>query len=341
MEHVSSKVGVITSIDTTYNGSIKLTRIQNGNVLTEIGTNACYEGKLTGIDMSETEIIKISGSAFFNCYYLSHVVLPETVQTLGIHAFLRCCFSSIFIPASLVSFNGWSFNKITGLNCITVSQNHPLYISKENYVLTKDMTTIIMGPKNFSCSDLNSFQGITKINELALAGSTIKRISGLGSLQQIINYALSWCDSLIEVDLRETQLTQISQGCFQRCTHLEIVYFPENLKTISKEAFMETSLRLLSLPPSITELYSTAFDLNSVLKTVLYYGTTNFADSNIWNISSPRIHVTKAYPSNTFGKIAVIHDAFDYWMKLEFKKTCHRHKHLNNRLSFIFVFIVL
>ena len=342
MEYVICSENVILSIDTSYNGELKIEQNCEDIVITEINADACNNGKITLLDLSETSITTIGNAAFCYCYDLCQVIFPNTIVSLGINSFALCNLSSLYIPASLIDFNGWAFNQLHSLINVTVDEDNNYFTSIDNYILSKDLTTIVLAPPNYFPSDLDSFINITKIGPVAFAGHSIPKFCGSNKVELLDSYSFTKCNKLQFVDLSETKLTYISAGCFAECWNIKMIYLPKMLTTMYDNSFSFTNIQYISLPQTLTSIYDKAFLSCPKIKRVIYYGSVDFSSTNLFTHSTPRIHVTTDYPSEYFSNIQVIRNAYDYWLKNEMKPTCNNnHIQLNliKHLIFIIIFI--
>lgn len=110
-----------------------------------IGAHAFkYCDNIKCLDMLETNVIKIDDEAFSQCYNLSSIVLPNSIQSLGIASFIDCislvdlniehcinlhsignnCFmhckqlKHVFLPKSITNFGSGMFERCYGLKTI-------------------------------------------------------------------------------------------------------------------------------------------------------------------------------------------------------------------------------
>lgn len=92
--------------------SESMTQINFPSGIVEIGDMAFYDcKKLSSIDLSKTQITKISAKSFGECANLSEIILPDTVRRIESEAFYRdSVLSKINVPAELKEVDNKAFD---------------------------------------------------------------------------------------------------------------------------------------------------------------------------------------------------------------------------------------
>ena len=65
-------------------------------------------------------VTSIGGSAFFMCYSLTSVTIPNTVTRINSHAFHACGLTSVTIPSSVTRIDGYAFAYCGSLTSVTI-----------------------------------------------------------------------------------------------------------------------------------------------------------------------------------------------------------------------------
>jgi len=160
------------------------------------------------------------GNAFYNCYSLTSVVIPNTVTSIGNTAFYNCySLASITIPGGVTKIGSSLFYNCYSLASISIP------------------------------SSVTSIGNSAWINCRSLVSVTIP-----GGVTSIGNDAFSGCSSLASVSI-PSGVTSIGNGVFQNCP-LVSVTIPGSVTSIGSLAFSNCSsagaYRLLaSAPPAL------------------------------------------------------------------------------------------
>ena len=226
-----------------------------------------YCNKLTTVTIAEgCSMFELS---FSGCKSLTKVVLPSTLESIGIKddyttllhpgGIFQGCTSleSISLPLALKTIGASAFKGCSGLQAIT---------------LPPDLKTI----------QSSAFSGCTSLSMIVIP----RHVEELGA------YIFNGCTSLENVQFEMT-ITEIPQGLFENCTSLKSfvcpstitaigyesfkgsgivdIELPENIKFIENMAFMNCeSLQKISLPSSLKEIASNAFSGCTSLRNVAF-----------------------------------------------------------------------
>lgn len=121
-------------------------------------------------------------------------------------------------------------------------------------------------------SEISLPDGLLSVGDRAFFKCTsLQSITIPDSVTEIGSNAFSGCASLKEVKLG-SGVKVISSYTFRDCENLESVTFSEGLETVGDEAFLNTSVRTLTLPGSIKRLGVRAFSFEKLEK-IVYEGT--------------------------------------------------------------------
>lgn len=181
----------------------------------------------------EYTVIKIGEWCFWNRTGLTSVTLPETLTTIGGRGFDTCtALTEITIPNSVKSIGDYAFVKCSGLTKLTIPNS----------------VTSIGGSAFNECSNLTELtipESVTSVGGSAFAN----------------------CNALETVYFNAEYCT--SNYGFP--TTLKNIYFGENVKTISDNAFLNNSgLTSVTIPNSVTSIGVKAFYECPNLKSVTF-----------------------------------------------------------------------
>lgn len=281
--------------------------------------NAEDEIYLIGYSGSETNLIlpdKINGKnyvinkyAFYNNNSLTGIIIPDSVTSIGVGAFMGC----------------------SGLENITVSENNTAYASQDGILYNKEKTEFIHIPKAIKgaitipdsvtsigeyafrdCSGLTSIiipDGVTSIGGGAFYGcSGLTSVSIGNGVTSIGNSAFYNCSGLTSITIPDS-ITGIGSGAFYGCNKLIqiengveyvdrwVIDFHEantpvilrnNTVGIGDNAFCYSSrLTSIIIPDSVMYIGAYAFDDCSGLTSITFNGTIEqwkaIEKSDFWN----------------------------------------------------------
>ena len=195
----------------------------NSNAIIETATNTLITGcSNTTIPNSVTSI---GVHAFFGCSSLSSIIIPNSVTSIGESAFSGCSsLSSIIIPNSVTSIGNSAFRLCSSLSSI---------------ILPSSVTSI--GYQTFyGCSSLTSIiipNSVMSIGRYAFCDcSSLSSIIIPNSVMSIGRYAFRGCSSLTSVTIPNS-VTDIGVGAFMNCSALTSVTIPESVTSIGRYAF--------------------------------------------------------------------------------------------------------
>lgn len=181
-------------------------------------------------------VTTIGSEAFYGCPVTS-VKMPETIYSIGDHAFMGCTsLTSIEIPENVCSINfSQTFSRCPQLNSIIVDSRNKVYDSRNgcNAIIETASNSLIVGCK-----------------------STIIPIS----VTSIGSHAFDQCSSLTSITIPE-RVTAIYNDAFYGCSNLSSVTFPNGITMIGDRAFFECSnLSSVFFPNGITMIGDRAFE---------------------------------------------------------------------------------
>ena len=211
----------------------------------------------------------IDPAAFIENEHIKKVILPESLEYIGLYAFDNCInLTDINIPSKLTTLDS-TFERCTSLESIDISNVD---------TLTGNVFGYCTSLKNIKFSN-----NIKEIGGYIVPGCTsLKEITIPGTIDRIDRFAFENCpiekatipsnaiESIafsskienINNVLKEviiTDGTSIPNASFYRCTALSKVTLPDTITYIGNNAFYKCSLVHIDLPSSLTTIGNNAF----------------------------------------------------------------------------------
>ena len=149
----------------------------------------------------------ISAHAFWNCSFLSNIVIPNSVANIGDGAFRGCCFlNKVVIPDSVISIRIDAFHGCRSLSSV---------------VIPDSVTSIGFGTFN-GCSSLSSVVIPNSVTSIGIS-------------------SFEGCSSLVSVVIPDS-VTSIGACAFQNCSSLSNIVFPDSVTSIGEGAFANCNI---------------------------------------------------------------------------------------------------
>ena len=181
---------------------------------------AAFEGCIIPDDGSVT---KIGDGAFFGCYGVRSIMIPEGITHIGDRAFMSCAdLRYVTFPETLVSIGKEAF----------------AFCDLEILVIPDGVTTIGEG----AFSDCHYLWSIVLPKDLTMLPASM----------------FKECNALQNVVLPQG-LTEIGADTFSQCSSLSMVELPDSLISIGTGAFANSGLSSITLPQGVTVIGDHAF----------------------------------------------------------------------------------
>ena len=238
-------------------------------------------------------LLSIGSCAFLNCPNIETVSLPESLTTINNGAFKECSkLTSIDIPNKVTELNDITFANCTSLKnvsigsgCtsisttaffgassidrITVSEDNKNFTAVDGVLYNKDMTTLVLYPKNCS-GEFAVPDTVTTIADYAFDNSpNITKVTIGKNVKTIGFYAFSGNKKLETVEFTGNNLTSIEDEAFSDCIALSELNITGNGLVINSDAFYRNyALKSLTLGTGVKTINSYAFRQCTSLETV-------------------------------------------------------------------------
>ncbi len=228
-------------------GALVIPDTLGGYPVVEIGTHAFYECfSITEVAIPQS-VKRIGNGAFGDCDGLLKAELPEGLTALGVYAFGGCFnLAEIALPASLKSLGAGALE-----GCAMES------------IWIPDAIKEIPESCFSGCANLKEIRlpaGLKSLGWMCFAGcKALESFDIPDTVTKVSAEEFAFCSSLRSVTIG-SGVKKITVGMFHGCQALEEIVIPETVTSICDEAFMDCiSLKYAVIPNSVTFLGSQAF----------------------------------------------------------------------------------
>ena len=253
-------------------------------------TTLCY------LDMSETTVTEIpaeaftntsirtikwpanlkviGGKAFYNKYLRGHLVLPETLDSIGPSAFYRNYIDSVSMPHKQIAFANDIFRENSNLtkvefnSCASYMTNNMFYSCKKlRSVSGMECVKTIGGSVFAECDSLRTVGNIapTTVGQYGFYNCRKLESFDLSQVTSVGNYAFQYCYTFKSVHM--PNVTSLGDLCFYYCAGLTEVSVGDKISKIPNQAFSSCpSLKTVTLGASVSDIGYYAFRNSSVEK---------------------------------------------------------------------------
>ena len=237
------------------------------------------EGVVTVPDMFGTVPVTVIGyQAFRNQEFVTEVVLPNGIVTIGEHCFEGCKrLTTLELPSTVRTVCKFAFSECSTLANLKLNEglteigNYAFGGCAALKALTLPSTVQTLGYGLFSelpITEMEIPDSVTEIgNDLFLDCGKLESVA-VGKRVPGLSYRMfAGCEVLTSVTLKEGYLDYVGEHCFEGCKRLTTLELPSTVRTVHKFAFSECStLANLKLNEGLTEIGNYAFGGCAALK---------------------------------------------------------------------------
>ena len=208
-----------------------------------------------GVITFDGKVTSIGYAAFYNCYTLTSITIPDGVTSIGDRAFNRCDeLTSVDISDNVTEIGERAF-----WGCTRLTSFYGKFASDDNRCL------IIDGVLNsFARRNLTSYtipNSVTSIGKHAFDGcDKLKSITIPDSVKSIGKSAFSGCNQITNINISNSVI-EIGEGAFYACYNLPSINIPNNVTSIEDNVFFGCNkLTYITIPDNVTSIGKNAFD---------------------------------------------------------------------------------
>ena len=266
-----TKDGVVTY----YGVGLEFTLNADGKSYSVTGIGTCTDTELIiPSTYNDLPVTCIYEKAFYRCYSLTSVVIPNSVISIGPWSFAECySITSITIPESVLHIDGSAFSICDALIEVCNKSSENISVDDEyglglyaKHVITDESQSYIK-----YVGDYKFYDDGTNIYLLKYLGNdteiTLPEYDG-GKEYEIYAYAFFYNDSITSVIIPD-YVTRICEYAFNCCTSLESVTIGNSVESIDKAAFALCELLAnITISDSVTSIGEAAFSDCTSLESV-------------------------------------------------------------------------
>lgn len=258
----------------------------------------------------------IGGKAFYARILKGHLVLPETLDSIGPSAFYMNSIDSVSMPHKQIAFANAIFSENNNLKTVEFNS----------------CASYMPNSMFYSCKRLRSVSGMECVK--TIGGSAFSGCDSLRTVGNIVptmieNNAFNACKKLEPFDL--SQVTSVGESAFKSCHMFKSVHMP-NVTSLGEYCFYDCAgLTEVSVGDKISQIPSQSFHYCPSLKTVTlgasvsYIGYYAFRNSSVEKLYVNSPTPPGVYNNDVFGSTRgtlyvpeysmVSYKLHDYWSK--------------------------
>jgi len=188
-------------------------------------------------------VTAIEDKAFYECTFITSVIIPDSVTTVGKGVFYGCSnLESVRLPEGMETIASYE-----EVDEASTERSTCYYGFFQNCSKLKNITI----PKSVKNIDNNAFYGCSLLSLVTFEGSS--------SLETIGEYAFRGCSSLKKISVPDS-VTSLGGGCFTECPELEKATLGSGITLVDRSTFSYcTSLESVAIKGNVKSIEESAF----------------------------------------------------------------------------------
>lgn len=231
----------------------------DGHIITMVELDCFKDNTSLKKVILPSTITAIEDYAFYECFGLESINIPENVEKIGFQAFYGCNLHEITIPASVTEIEGWAFEGCNSLEAIHVAKGNQNYVDEDGILFDIDKTELLLYPSAKTDTSYTVPETCVKLESYAFMANQFLQEININSVQEMGEDIFYYCTSLESIAIPES-ITELKGSMFGNCTSLRTVILPEGITSLGSGCFYNcVSLEELQLPDSLTSINDYAF----------------------------------------------------------------------------------
>jgi len=268
--------GLTTIGNYAFYQALNLVSVHFPSTLTTMGDQAFYVcSALENINLEDTKLTKINGHVFDNCRMIKRIILPDTVTRVegyafqytqaceelvlsknlvyvGTFAFSECGASELTLPDGIITISNYGFYRMRNVKTLYVPGS---------VQFPKDSGSALCFADWYSLEYAEFEEGITATPTQGFSGCGKLKAVKLPSTLEFLGWSgFTSCESLEEIDLSHTRITELTSSTFWSCSKLHTIKLPDTVTKFGSNEFRVcTALKNLTIPSSLKMIAANAF----------------------------------------------------------------------------------
>ncbi len=243
-----------------------ITSVEVGEGVTNIGEAAFYGCYFLESVLLPDTLESIGKGAFAGCSALKELMLPDKVAKIGQYAFQACEFTACKLPSSLEELDISAFFNCRYIESISIAASNQVYQTQDGVLFSKDGGTLLYCPANKTTGTYAVPSGVSEIGDMAFIQGQMSDVAISQNVKTI--GASAFQQSNITSLVIPESVRKVGDFMCYNCGNLKTVTIKPGLAALSYEMFQKCyALESVDLG-KVTDLNKMAFSYCSSLKEV-------------------------------------------------------------------------